>query len=406
MTAHLATTVWAWFRPNSLWPLAVVFLYGLYFSGIGVDRPTVNSHLVWLLATATPAFWIGQCVREVREWPSFILVPGYRRRLVVFGAAAVALSLLLSFAAASLGKLGLVSSMALGMLATTASLSAGFHFRRAAFATFIAVMSGLLIGALAVGRMPVPPTIDHPIISATAFVASAALLIHFRVGAWSRVAESSSRRRDMANVGRDAAAYKLVSQMMFGLWRRSTSRVVLVFSVGAVFAVAFSSYQVDLHEVAWVYIAGLLVWASVSGQSASFPQGPLAEATSLLLFGAAQTRTALGRRIMWRALADSMLGGIAFIAVTWMLADEVRLVEMWAALAAGHLYMALASGSAWLLSSRNSVFVAMPFVVLVAWLGLQLWSMAWPVALVAFVASAAIAIYWGGKRVGGLDFVG
>ena len=108
---------------------------------------------------------------------------------------------------------------------------------------------------------------------------------------------------------------------------------------------------------------------------------------------------------MWRTLADSVLGGIVFIAVMWILTDAVRFIEMSIALAAGHLYMVIASGSAWLLSSRSSVLFAMPFVVLVTWLGLQLISMAWPAVVIVSVISAAIAIYWGGKRIGQLDFV-
>ena len=406
IATHLATTAWAWFRPNSLWLLAVVFLYGLYFvTGTDVNRPTVNSHLVWLLATATPAFWIGQCVREAQAWPSSALVPGYNHQLMVIGVGSTAFSLLLGFSAAWMGNLGLASPLALGTLATTASLLAGFHFRHAAFATFASVMSVLLIGALAVKKMPMPTVVSHPITSATALAASAMLLIHFRRRVQSLVADPSRRCCGTEKVRSRALVDKLTSQLTFFVRRRESWRVVLLFSAGAVLAVAFSSYHVDLNEIAWIYVAGLLVWATASGQSASFPHGQLAEATALLLRGAAKTRTAIGRQIMWRTLTDSVLGGIVFIAVMWMLTNEARLIEMSIALAAGHLYMAIASGSAWLLSSRSSVLVAMPFVVLVTWLGLQLLSMAWPVAVVAFVASAAIAIYWGGKRIGQLDFV-
>ena len=403
---HLAITTWAWFRPNPLWPLAIVFLYGLYFvTSAGADRPTLDCHLVWLLATATPAFWIGQCIREAQAWPSSALVPGYNHRLVAVGVGGAAFSMLPGFSTAWIGNLGIASSIALGTLATIAFLLAGFHFRHAAFATFVSIMSALLIGALAIAKTPIPAVVDHPILSAIALAAAAALLIHFWKHTQSRVASPSRRRGSIEKVRYPTLVGKPAALLTFCVNWRSSWRIVLLFSVSAVLAAAFGAYHVDLNETVWIYIASLLVWAIASGQSASFPQGQLTEATSLLLLGAAKTRTAVGRQIMWRTLADSVLGGIVFIAVMWILTDAVRFIEMSIALAAGHLYMVIASGSAWLLSSRSSVLFAMPFVVLVTWLGLQLISMAWPAVVIVSVISAAIAIYWGGKRIGQLDFV-
>lgn len=402
-TAHIATAAWTWFRPISIWPLATIFLYGLYFAtAAGANRPTADSHLAWLLATATPAFWLGQCIRDAQAWPSCLFVPGYSHRPLAIGATAAALSLLLSLAAAWIGNLSLASATALATLTTIVALLAGFHFHRAAFATVISIMAVLLLGAFAAGNGPVSPLVNHPITSAAALLASAPLLIHFLRRARALVADPSRRHAD-----RHAGANRPASQLICGLRQRSSCRTVVFFAAGAVLTVMLSAYHVGGGGLdgAWVYVAGLLVWATAPAQSASFPHGRLAEATALLLLGAAETRTAIGRQMMWRTLADLALGSFVFVAIVWTLSGEARLIETSAALAACHLYLAIASGSAWLLSSRSSVVIAMPFVLLVTWISSQWMSMPWPAAAILLVASAATAIYWGGKRIGRLDFV-
>ena len=406
MTAtHLATTAWAWSRPKPLWPLAVALLYALYFAAdAGLDAPTLGGLLLWLLATATSAFWIGQCVREACAWTPAVLVPGYRHRLAGVGATGVALSVLLSCSAAWVTKLEFASSFPLAALATSASLLAGLRFRRAASATFLSTLAALLPAAFAAGHAAIPAALDHPIASAMAVVAAAALSVCFWAGTQALVADPSQWRR-----GKAQAARRLVidraARIVCRVRQHASLRVVALSSMGAFLAVAFGAYQVELNDVVWVYVAALLVCTVATGQSTAFPHSRLAEATTLLLLGAARTRSAVGRRIIARTLVHSVLGGVVFVAVAWALTNEVRLAEILAALAACHVYMTVASGSPWLLSSRGSVLVAMPFVVLATWLGSQLLSTTWPTAVAAFLASAAVAICWGGKRIGRLDFI-
>ena len=108
---------------------------------------------------------------------------------------------------------------------------------------------------------------------------------------------------------------------------------------------------------------------------------------------------------MWRAAGDSWLGATTFVAVTLALGAEVQVYEVFVTLAACHLYLLGASGFKWLLSSGGSVLVAMPCVAFLTWLGGKLLPMGLPGAIVAFVGSAAAAVYWGSRRMGQLDFV-
>ena len=405
-TAHLATTAWAWSRPRSLWPLAVALLYVLYFAAdAGRDSATSSGLLLWLLATATSAFWIGQCVREACAWTPAVLVPGYRHRLARVGTISVAVSVLLSCSAAWATNLDVASSFPLAALATSASLLAGLLFREAASATFLSILAALLLpAAFAAGQTAIPAALSHPTTAVVALAATTALAVCFWVRAQALVADPSQWRQGREQADR-ALSIATAAQMVGRFGRRSSVRIALLFSVGAVLAVAFSAHLAALNDVVWVYVAALLVCTVATGRAAASPSGKLAEATMLLCFGAAKTRSAIGRRIIWRVLVHSLLGGGVFVAVTWALTNEVRVAEILAALAACHVYMTIASGSPWLLSSRGSVLVAMPFVVLVTWFGSQLSSTAWPAAVAAFLASAAVAICWGGKRIGRLDFI-
>ena len=403
--AHLATTAWAWSRPRSLWPLAVALLYVLYFAtDAGQDSATSSGLLLWLLATATSAFWIGQCIREACAWTPAVLVPGYRYRLARVGTISVALSVLLSCSAALATNLDVASSLPLAALTTTASLLAGLLFREAASATFLSILAALLPAAFAAGRTAIPAALGHPITSLMALAATAALAACFWIRAQALVADPSQWRQGSEQADRPLSIAR-AAQVVRRFGQRSSVRIALLFSVGAVLVVALSAHLAALNDVVWIYVVALLVCTLAMGRSTASPRGKLAEATTLLLFGAAKTRSAIGRRIIWRVLVHSLLGGGVFVAVTWALTNEVRLAEILAALAACHVYMTIASGSPWLLSSRGSVLVAMPFVVLVTWFGSQLLSTTWPAAVAAFLASAAVAICWGGKRIGRLDFI-
>ena len=124
----------------------------------------------------------------------------------------------------------------------------------------------------------------------------------------------------------------------------------------------------------------------------------------MVLSGGAKSRSAAARRMLWGVVATSFLAAGVFTAVTIALGPDWHLVEMmlvsWGAC---HAYLAAASPSRWLLSSRLSVFVATPAVgaiTLVAW-SLVSWNL--PTALAVCVLSGVAAVYVGGLGMGRID---
>ena len=157
-------------------------------------------------------------------------------------------------------------------------------------------------------------------------------------------------------------------------------------------------------------MASLIVISSICahigsiGASATFPRGPLPSVSRLFLLGVAKSRTAAGRRVLCKIVADSVFAAGVFSGVVFVLDADLRLIEMaLLALAACHLYLVGASASHWLMSSRFSAVVAAPVVVALsgfAWI-FGPWGL--PTAAVACLVTGAVAIYAGGFGIGRLD---
>ena len=397
--ARYATLAVAWLRPNSLWPLVVVLPYGRYFLLVLDQAPPTDIYLAWLLATGAPGIWLGHCARDARVWPAAMLVPNYTRTLASFVVVGLCTALALSAVAAWLGDLAPWDCVTYGALAITLALLAGYHLR------YVALVVLVLVGVSIRGAGgALVPAVAQPLAApALATLLGAFLVAYFLYGIHRPPSGSPWRLTDKLRHLSPA----------LGLQFRSVGivpppwRVVGTLGVAAIVVAAMSRYgPIGLHSLEWVVLAGALVLATFAGQSSSFPQGQLATATSLLLLGAGKTREAVARQIVWRAAGDSCLGAATFMAVTLAFGTEVHLYEIFVTLASCHLYLLGASGFKWLLSSRSSLLIAMPCVAFITWLGGKLLPMGLPAAIVAFVASALAAAYWGSKRIGGLDFAG
>ena len=402
--ARYATLAVAWLRPNSLWPLVVVLPYCRYFLLVlDQAQPTADTYLAWLLAAGAPGVWLGHCARDARVWPAALLVPRYTRTLASFVLVGMCMALALSAAAAWFGGLAPLDSVTYGALTITVALLAGYHLRYVAL-----VVLALASFALAFVIRDAGGTFSLATAQPLAWPGLSALLSTLLLGCFLycvRRPVVESRWRFPARLRRlgPARGFPFLSNgVVPPPWR-----VVGALGVAAVVVAVMSRYgPTSLHSLEWAVLAGALVFATFAGQSGSFPQGQLTAATSLLLLGAGNTRTAVARQIMWRAAIDSCLGVVTFMAVTLALGVEVHLYEVFVTLAACHVYLLGASGFNWLLSSRGSVLVAMPCVAFLTWLGGKLLPMGLPAAVVAFVACALAAAYWGSRRMARLDFGG
>ena len=363
-------------------------------------QPTADVYVAWLLAAAAPGVWLGHCARDALVWPGAVLVPAYTRTLCGTVVAGAGVALALSSIAASVGGLALWASLAYGALAVAATLLAAFHFRYIALVALLVVGLALTLMIQDAATL-VPAVAQRPLASGVAALAGAVLLACFLHGVSSPLAE---RRQPFAN-GLERGAAWLGRQFQSDAIASPRWRVFGLFGVAAIVAAAASrSGALGEHSLGWLFLTGVLVWTIFAGQSSSFPHGHLAAAASLLLLGAGKTRADVGRQIMWRTAGDSFLGAGVFTAVSLVLGETIHLSEVLVALAACHLYTVAASGSKWLLSSRGSVLVAMPFVLFLAWLGSRLLPAGLLIGAAALVASAATAVYWGGRRMGRLDF--
>ena len=402
--ARYATLAVAWLRPNSLWPLVVVLPYCRYFLVVlDQAQPTADTYLAWLLAAGAPGIWLGHCARDAVAWPSALLVPHYSRTLACLVVVAICVALALSAVAAWLGRLAPGNSVTYGALTINVALLAGYYLRYIALAV-LAVVGFALTFVIRDGSGMLVPAFAQPLAGpGLAALLGAALLAGFLYVVHRPLSGTPWRFPDKLRH----------LDIALGLRFRTDGvvpppwRVVGAFGLAAVIGATMSHYgPILLHSLEWIILAGALVMATFAGQSNSFPQGKLAAATSLLLFGAGDTRSAVARQIMWRAAADSCLGAATFVAVTLALGAEIHMYDVFVTLAACHFYLLAASGFKWLLSSRASILVAMPCVVFLAWVGGELLPVGLPAAIVAFIASAAAAIHWGGRRMGRLDFVG
>ena len=398
--ARYATLAVAWLRPNSLWPLVVVLPYCRYFLLVlNQTQPSADTYLAWLLAAGAPGIWLGYCARDACVWPAALLVPHYARTLASFVIVAMCIALALSAVAAWLGGLAPWHAVTYGALTINMALLAGYYLRYVALVVLILVSFFVRDAAETLVPAIAQTLAGHGL----AALLGAVLLACFLYMVRSPLIENPWRvPTKLRHLGTALGLRFLSGGIVPPLWR-----VGGAFGVAAIVVAAMSHYGPTLlHSLEWVVLAAALVTATFAGQSSSFPLGKLAAATSLLLLGAANTRAAVARQVMWRAAGDSCLGAAIFMAVTLALGADVRLYEVFVTLAACHLYLLGASGFKWLLSSRGSVLVAMPCVVFITWLGGKLLLISLPAAIFTFVASALAAVHWGSRRMGRLDFVG
>ena len=397
-----ATLAVAWLRPNSLWPLVVVLPYCRYFLVVlDQAQPTADTYLAWLLAAGAPGIWFGHCARDARVWPSALLVPHYTRTLTSLVMVAMCVALVFSAAAAWLGGLAPWDSVTYGALTINVALLAGYHFRFVAL--IVLALAGFALAFVIRDSGTFAPAVALPLGGpVVAALLGILLLGSFLYGVRRPLVEDPWRfPARLRRLGLALGTRLLSNGVVRPPWRTMS-----VFAVTAFITASMVRYSpISLHSLEWAVLAGALTLTTFGGQSSSFPQGKLAAATSLLLLGAGDTRTAVVRQIMWRTIGDSCLGVATFMAVSLALAAETRLYEAFAALTACHLYLLGASGFKWLLSSRGSILVAMPCVAFLTWLGGKLLPMGLPAAIVAFIATALGAVHWGSRRMARLDFV-
>ena len=162
---------------------------------------------------------------------------------------------------------------------------------------------------------------------------------------------------------------------------------------------------VDWKDVSWlVLISTICAHVGAVGSSASLPRGPLPSVSRLVLVGAAKSRAGAGRVVLAKVVADSVLAAGVFTTVVLALGLDFRLIEMvLLAFAACHIYLILACGSRWLLSSRRSALVAAPAVVAIAGAAWFVGPWGLPLATVACIVTGVAAIYLGGVGIGRLD---
>ena len=397
---HCVHLVVAWLRPNSLWPFAIMLLYGRYFSIVTDEAlPLADAYLAWLLAAALPGIWFGHCARDAHMWPAALFVPAYTRTLSGMVVASAGAALALGLGAAWGGGLASWTSAAFGILAVAVALLTGFYWRYGALVAFAIVGVSLTLVVRDAGAAFVAAFVQLPFVPGMAVLLGGVLFACFLHGV-----------RTPRACGRWPFAESL---RRYSAWCRSAAIapppwwIVGVFGVAAIAVALISRYRsLGLNGEEWLALTGLQVWVICTGQSRSLPHGKLTVATSLLLLGAGETRVAVARRVLSRAVGDSLLGATTFMIVTSAFGVEIRWADVFVTLAACHLYLVGASGSLWLLSSSRSALVAAPIVALLAWFGCRLLSMNLSAAIVACVACAASTIYWGGRRMGRLDFTG
>ena len=138
--------------------------------------------------------------------------------------------------------------------------------------------------------------------------------------------------------------------------------------------------------------------------STYFPRGPLPGVAWVLLSGAARTRSAAARRVLWSIVADSLFAAAVFAVITIVLGPDWHLVAMMlVALAASHVYIAAACRCRWLFSSRYNTLVATPAVVSISWAAWTYIPWGLPTALATCVVSAVAAVYLGALGMARID---
>ena len=394
----------ACFRPTSPLTLIGVATYGAYLAWLTMREIDIVGEAVlvhFCFALATAAAWIAACVSRAARWYGSRFTPALMPALSVVAAVAIISVLSLNWALAWVAGLDPWALASFGTLAAVVGLAGGY--RRPTLFKYLYLCMWILLALAPVLSEGIPLPLEgvFSLLSVTALAAATALFVHFIF---------AFRRPAMSSLASQATtpAWRLATTRLFPnrFLEPSMRRIAImsgILAVGCTFAHRFPGFEWRDGPL-MILISGVCASLGAGGNSASLPRGPLPGAGWLLLSGIAKTRAHAARRMLCCIVADSLFAAGVFTAVAVALGPDWHLVEMMlVALAGCHAYLVAASPSRWLLSSRLSVFVATPVVVMTALLAWDLVHWDLPTAFAACVMSGVAAVYVGGIGMGRID---
>lgn len=361
-----------------------------------IERLGTTSYLHLIAAAAVLGAWLGGCVARGRTWMGAALVPGYR---VALGSSACVVAISGMCAIACIGWSGGLNAGALlsiGGLTLSVFLVCGYALPVLAFYLLLSTCCGVVL-APALGHDAWPDGVGSSLL---AWLALAAICPWCLFVAMLRSPRSVPYRSEWTL----RSSLRLVVPRH--LWPPSAHRVgILAGSLAGSCAFGQRALGAEWKDfVSMLVIGSMCAHFGSVGASASFPRGPIPAASWLLLFGAKESRAGVGRRVLSKIILDSVFAAGVFSGVLFVLGADFHLLEMLLlALAACHLYLAGASSSRWLMSSRYSAVVAAPVVVALSGAAWFFGPWGLPTSIAACLVTGAVAIYIGGIGIGRLD---
>ena len=404
--AHqLIAVVRACFRPASPLTLIGVSAYGAYLAWLAMREIDVAGNTAYIhlcLALATAGAWIGACVGRAARWPGSRFTPAFIPMLGFVAAFAAVSALGLNGATAWIGGLDPWPLAALGTLATAAGLAGGCAQPSLTKYLCLCVLILVPLTPLLGPDLPLPiHGAEGAVTSVVALAGATALLVRFafRLRGSDVTSPSSSALSRPWWPARAGLLPNRLSEPSMGRIAFTSG----ILAVGCTFAHRLPG--LEWRDAPLIVVIGsVCANLGATATSISLPRGPLPGVAWLLLSGAAKTRSAAARRMLWGIVGDSLFAAGVFAAITIALGPDWDLVAMMlVTLAACHTYLAAACRCRWLLSSRLSVLVATPAVVAIAWAAWAYGPWDLPTALAACMLSAIAAVYLGGLGMGCID---
>ena len=396
---QLIAVVRVCFRPASLPTLAGVSGYSAYLVWMAVRAvdaagDTAYIHLCFALATA--GSWIGASVGQAARWPGSRFTPPFIAMLRFVAAIAAVSALGLNGAAAWIGGLDPWPLAALGTLATAAGLVGGCARPYSPRYLFLCLVILVMLARLLGRSVPLP--IHGATVAVVALAAASALLLRFSF---------RLRAPDVAPSAPTRPWWPAMARLVPSRLSEPSLRGIAVTSgiLAALCALAHGHPGLEWPDGPLIAMIGT-VCANLGTLATStyFPRGPLPGVAWVLLSGAARTRSAAARRVLWSIVADSLFAAAVFAVITIVLGPDWHLVAMMlVALAASHVYIAAACRCRWLFSSRYNTLVATPAVVSISWAAWTYIPWGLPTALATCVVSAVAAVYLGALGMARID---